>query len=90
MTGTNGNGNGAKIGTDKVKQGLAQMLKGGVIVSCCFFCESLNMRTDFYLCFANVVPLDTSCVRRCVKFMRCRECNSDSLHMQNTTCVFCV
>eukprot|EP00985_Skeletonema_marinoi_P011353 scaffold5393_cov99-Skeletonema_marinoi.AAC.5 len=31
MTGTNGNGNGAKIGTDKVKQGLAQMLKGGVI-----------------------------------------------------------
>jgi pyridoxal 5'-phosphate synthase pdxS subunit len=34
MTGTNGNGNGAKIGTDKVKQGLAQMLKGGVIVSC--------------------------------------------------------
>jgi pyridoxal 5'-phosphate synthase pdxS subunit len=34
MAGTNGNGsNGAKIGTDKVKQGLAQMLKGGVIVS---------------------------------------------------------
>lgn len=35
MTGTNGsNGeNGAKIGTSKVKQGLAQMLKGGVIVS---------------------------------------------------------
>lgn len=34
MTGTNGtNGNGAKIGTEKVKQGLAQMLKGGVIVS---------------------------------------------------------
>lgn len=38
MTGTNGsNGNGAKIGTDKVKQGLAQMLKGGVIVSLCFY-----------------------------------------------------
>ena len=35
MTGNgNGeNGNGAKIGTSKVKQGLAQMLKGGVIVS---------------------------------------------------------
>lgn len=34
MTGTNGNGNGsAKVGTDRVKQGLAQMLKGGVIVS---------------------------------------------------------
>lgn len=33
MAGTNGNGsNGAKIGTDKVKQGLAQMLKGGVIM----------------------------------------------------------
>lgn len=32
MTGTNGNGNGAKIGTLKVKQGLAQMLKGGVIM----------------------------------------------------------
>eukprot|EP00566_Odontella_aurita_P032782 CAMPEP_0113532038 /NCGR_PEP_ID=MMETSP0015_2-20120614/3826_1 /TAXON_ID=2838 /ORGANISM="Odontella" /LENGTH=47 /DNA_ID=CAMNT_0000430933 /DNA_START=115 /DNA_END=258 /DNA_ORIENTATION=+ /assembly_acc=CAM_ASM_000160 len=33
--GSNGsNGNGApKIGTDTVKQGLAQMLKGGVIVS---------------------------------------------------------
>ena len=38
MAGTNGNGssngNGApKVGTDRVKQGLAQMLKGGVIVS---------------------------------------------------------
>lgn len=36
MTGTNGNGNngnGAKVGTDTVKQGLATMLKGGVIVS---------------------------------------------------------
>ena len=31
MTGTNGNG--VKVGTDRVKQGLAQMLKGGVIVS---------------------------------------------------------
>jgi len=37
MTGTNGaNGNGATIGTTKVKQGLAQMLKGGVIVSSFF------------------------------------------------------
>ena len=38
MTGTNGsNGNGsARVGTDKVKQGLAQMLKGGVIVSVTF------------------------------------------------------
>ena len=37
MTGTNGNGsngNGsAQVGTTRVKQGLAQMLKGGVIVS---------------------------------------------------------
>ena len=38
MAGTNGNGNGngngaPKVGTDTVKQGLAQMLKGGVIVS---------------------------------------------------------
>eukprot|EP00977_Amphora_coffeiformis_P027221 scaffold34596_cov222-Amphora_coffeaeformis.AAC.6 len=34
MAGTNGNGNGngATIGTSRVKQGLAQMLKGGVIV----------------------------------------------------------
>jgi len=33
MTGANGtNGNGAKIGTLKVKQGMAQMLKGGVIM----------------------------------------------------------
>jgi len=28
------NGNGAQVGTARVKQGLAQMLKGGVIVSC--------------------------------------------------------
>lgn len=36
MAGTNGNGsngNGAKVGTSRVKMGLAQMLKGGVIVS---------------------------------------------------------
>ena len=37
MAGTNGNGSngngGAQIGTTRVKQGLAQMLKGGVIVS---------------------------------------------------------
>lgn len=35
MAGTNGNGNGTapRVGTDRVKQGLAQMLKGGVIVS---------------------------------------------------------
>lgn len=34
MTGTNGNGTGsARVGTSTVKQGLAQMLKGGVIVS---------------------------------------------------------
>jgi len=35
MVGVNGNGangNGAKVGTDKVKMGLAQMLKGGVIM----------------------------------------------------------
>ena len=33
-TGENGtNGNGARVGTSRVKQGLAQMLKGGVIVS---------------------------------------------------------
>jgi len=45
MAGTNGASNGgaaattnggAKIGTSKVKQGLAQMLKGGVIVSYSF------------------------------------------------------
>lgn len=38
MTGTNGNGNGTapKIGTNAVKMGLAQMLKGGVIVSFSF------------------------------------------------------
>jgi hypothetical protein len=36
MTGSNGNGsngNEAQVGTLRVKQGLAQMLKGGVIVS---------------------------------------------------------
>jgi hypothetical protein len=33
---SNGNGNGEiRIGTDTVKMGLAQMLKGGVIVSYC-------------------------------------------------------
>ena len=41
MTGTNGtNGNGSsapRVGTDTVKMGLAQMLKGGVIVSFCTF-----------------------------------------------------
>jgi len=32
--GSNGNGNGsAQVGTSRVKMGLAQMLKGGVIVS---------------------------------------------------------
>lgn len=31
--GSNGNGSSARVGTDRVKQGLAQMLKGGVIVS---------------------------------------------------------
>ena len=31
--GVNGNGPSARVGTDTVKQGLAQMLKGGVIVS---------------------------------------------------------
>ena len=43
MTGTNGNGNGAKIGTLKVKQGLAQMLKGGVIVSSRTFCAERSL-----------------------------------------------
>ena len=42
MTATNGNSNGsAKVGTSTVKQGLAQMLKGGVIVS--FFVVSMEM-----------------------------------------------
>ena len=43
MTGTNGaNGsNGATIGTTKVKQGLAQMLKGGVIVSLAMLCSMI-------------------------------------------------
>ena len=42
MTATNGTSNGsAKVGTSTVKQGLAQMLKGGVIVS--FFVESMDM-----------------------------------------------
>jgi hypothetical protein len=31
--GTNGNGSAPRVGTDTVKMGLAQMLKGGVIVS---------------------------------------------------------
>ena len=51
MAGTNGNGNGAKIGTDKVKQGLAQMLKGGVIVS---FLHS-------YVCFDLILKMYRSC-----------------------------
>lgn len=38
MAGSNGtNGSSPKIGTDTVKSGLAQMLKGGVIVSFCLF-----------------------------------------------------
>ena len=51
MTGTNGNGNGAKIGTDKVKQGLAQMLKGGVIVSSIFETLFVCAAEDFIHCF---------------------------------------
>ena len=43
MTGTNGNGNGAQVGTLRVKQGLAQMLKGGVIVSFYFSCSFMVM-----------------------------------------------
>ena len=42
--GSNGNGNGngsARVGTSTVKQGLAQMLKGGVIVSSLFFFVNL-------------------------------------------------
>jgi hypothetical protein len=44
MTGSNGNSNGngsARVGTSTVKQGLAQMLKGGVIVS--FFLYSFTL-----------------------------------------------
>jgi hypothetical protein len=33
----NSNGHAPQIGTDRVKQGLAQMLKGGVIVSSSFY-----------------------------------------------------
>jgi pyridoxal biosynthesis lyase PdxS len=33
MVESNGSNGGARVGTDRVKQGLAQMLKGGVIVS---------------------------------------------------------
>jgi hypothetical protein len=33
INGTSVNGAHARVGTDTVKQGLAQMLKGGVIVS---------------------------------------------------------
>ena len=41
MTATNGTNGSAKVGTSTVKQGLAQMLKGGVIVS--FFVDSMAM-----------------------------------------------
>lgn len=48
MAGSNGsNGNGAKVGTDKVKQGLAQMLKGGVIVSCILMCRCIVLFDGF-------------------------------------------
>ena len=50
MAGSNGsNGNGAKVGTDKVKQGLAQMLKGGVIVSL-YFDDVLFVDGCMYVC----------------------------------------
>jgi hypothetical protein len=52
---TNGNGNGsALVGTSTVKQGLAQMLKGGVIVSlkCCReSVENLESRTTIVSSF---------------------------------------
>jgi hypothetical protein len=47
MAGTNGNGNGnARVGTSTVKQGLAQMLKGGVIVSCTTATKLLESQSD--------------------------------------------
>lgn len=47
---TEGNGNGsAKIGTIRVKQGLAQMLKGGVIVSlCCLILDRFGWNQLLY------------------------------------------
>jgi hypothetical protein len=52
--GSNGSNraNGARplVGTDRVKQGLAQMLKGGVIVSCilvCCYLESSSLMAGF-------------------------------------------
>jgi pyridoxal biosynthesis lyase PdxS len=45
--GSNGNGNGsARVGTSTVKQGLAQMLKGGVIVSI-FVAKTKDYRSMF-------------------------------------------
>eukprot|EP00984_Skeletonema_dohrnii_P028257 scaffold18179_cov78-Skeletonema_dohrnii-CCMP3373.AAC.2 len=61
MTGTNGNGNGAKIGTDKVKQGLAQMLKGGVISVCK---ESGAMNCFSVLCDTMFMAQDVSTAKR--------------------------
>jgi hypothetical protein len=41
------NGSSAQIGTIRVKQGLAQMLKGGVIVSTCDIENGARRRTAF-------------------------------------------
>ena len=45
MTGQNGT---AKIGTDTVKQGLAQMLKGGVIVRSLYFSAEFFKHITMY------------------------------------------
>jgi hypothetical protein len=56
MSETNGNGNGngshPKIGTDIVKCGLAQMLKGGVIVSIVVI---MFQSASFFFCFLSTV-----------------------------------
>eukprot|EP00984_Skeletonema_dohrnii_P010029 scaffold3877_cov94-Skeletonema_dohrnii-CCMP3373.AAC.4 len=65
MTGTNGNGNGAKIGTDKVKQGLAQMLKGGVI--------SVFKKSDAMNCF--------SALHDSMNGTRCVHCKEKTEHL---------
>ena len=79
MTGTNGNGNGAKIGTDKVKQGLAQMLKGGVIVSF----HACSIQADRILCI-HVVCLDAAAIPNERWSMR-----FNLEYIQDMRCVFC-
>ena len=105
MAGTNGNGNGngaPKVGTDTVKQGLAQMLKGGVIVSWPtsdgfirfvggFERHELELST---ICRKRSGIMADMCLRRIFRACKAKDedskdCSRRSVHPV-ASCVFCI